>query len=81
MYDYIYHESLKRAKHKVWIFSDLQQENPRNAKECLNDPDSVFYHYKKLVQLRKEKKVMVYGNFKMLYREHPKVPSRCKIRQ
>ena len=37
-----------------------------NAKECLNDPDSVFYHYKKLVQLRKEKKVMVYGNFKML---------------
>ena len=44
-----------------------------NAKECLNDPDSVFYHYKKLVQLRKEKKVMVYGNFKMLYREHPKV--------
>lgn len=44
-----------------------------NAKECLNDPDSVFYHYKKLIQLRKEKKVMVYGNFKMLYREHPKV--------
>ena len=44
-----------------------------NAKECLNDPDSVFYYYKKLIQLRKEKKVLVYGNFEMLYREHPKV--------
>ena len=44
-----------------------------NAKECLNDPDSIFYHYKKLIQLRKEKKTLVYGNFEMLYREHPKV--------
>ena len=36
MYDYIYEESLKRAKHKVWIFSDLQQSKPENAKECLD---------------------------------------------
>ncbi len=43
MYDYIYHESLKRAKHKVWIFSDLQQENPRNAKECLNASMEDYY--------------------------------------
>ena len=36
MYDYIYEESLKRAKHKIWILSDLQQGNPDNAKECLD---------------------------------------------
>ena len=36
MYDYIYQESLKRAKHKIWILSDLQQSNPDYAKECLD---------------------------------------------
>ena len=36
MYDYIYEESLKRAKHKIWIMSDLQQGNPDNAKECMD---------------------------------------------
>ena len=36
MYDFIYEESLKRAKHKIWIFSDLQQSNPNYAKECLD---------------------------------------------
>jgi len=36
MYDFIYNESLKRAKHKIWIFSDLQQANPDNAKECMD---------------------------------------------
>ncbi len=36
MYDYIYQESLKRAKHKIWILSDLQQQNPDYAKECLD---------------------------------------------
>ncbi len=36
MYEYIYRESLKRAKHKIWIFSDLQQAEPKNAKKCLD---------------------------------------------
>lgn len=36
MHDYIYHESLKRAKHKIWIMSDLQQGNPDHARECLD---------------------------------------------
>ena len=36
MYEYIYRESLKRAKHKIWIFSDLQQAEPENAKSCLD---------------------------------------------
>lgn len=36
MYEYIYRESVKRAKHKIWIFSDLQQAEPKNAKSCLD---------------------------------------------
>ncbi len=36
MFNYVYQESLKRAKHKIWIISDLQQSNPEYAKECLD---------------------------------------------
>lgn len=43
MYDFIYQESLKRAKHKVWIFSDLQQSDPKNAKECLEVSMDDYY--------------------------------------
>lgn len=35
MYDYIYEESLRRAKHKIWLFSDLQQGDPVKAHECM----------------------------------------------
>ena len=35
MYYAVYKESLKRAKKKIWIFSDLQQSNPENARKCL----------------------------------------------
>ena len=35
MYDYLYEESLRRAKHRVWILSDLQQRDPDKARECL----------------------------------------------
>lgn len=43
MYNFIYKESLKRAKHKVWIFSDLQQSDPKNAKECLEVSMEDYY--------------------------------------
>lgn len=36
MYDYVYRESLRRAKHKVWVLSDLQQRDPARARECLD---------------------------------------------
>ncbi len=36
MYEYIYQESLRRAKHKIWIMSDLQQSDPNRARECLD---------------------------------------------
>lgn len=47
MYDYIYQESLKRAKHKIWIFSDLQQSEPDNAQKCLDVCMEDFGHMDK----------------------------------
>lgn len=37
-----------------------------NAAKELADPDSVFYTYQKLVQLRKEHPLMIWGDFQML---------------
>ena len=38
-----------------------------NAKAETADPDSVFHYYKKLIALRKEKPIMVYGKYELLY--------------
>ena len=40
-----------------------------NARNNLEDPDSVFYFYKKLIELRHHEKIMVHGDFRMLCRE------------
>ena len=37
-----------------------------NAREALADPDSVFYYYQKLIRLRHENPVIVYGVFEPL---------------
>ncbi len=37
-----------------------------NAKAALEDPDSVFYHYQKLIALRKQYPVIVSGEYKLL---------------
>ncbi|MDA7026825.1 alpha-glucosidase [Bacillus sp. CLL-7-23] len=44
-----------------------------NVKEALADPDSVFYYYQKLIQLRKQHKVMVYGDYQLLLEDHPQL--------
>ena len=43
-----------------------------NVKACLEDKNSVFYHYKQLISLRREsmwKDVLIYGGFEMLEEE------------
>ena len=42
-----------------------------NAKAELQDPQSVFYYYKKLIQLRKEYPVIVYGKYQLLLPDDP----------
>ncbi len=37
-----------------------------NAKEALMDQDSIFYYYQKLIRLRKEESLLVYGTFDLL---------------
>ena len=44
-----------------------------NAKQQLSDPNSIFRYYQKLIRLRKEKPVIVYGTFEALYREHDQI--------
>lgn len=44
-----------------------------NAKKALKDGDSIFYHYKKLIQLRKQYDIITYGDYELISEEHPKV--------
>jgi trehalose-6-phosphate hydrolase len=44
-----------------------------NAEAALNDKDSIFYHYQKLNQLRKEKDIITAGDYELLLEEHPEI--------
>ncbi|WP_409296850.1 glycoside hydrolase family 13 protein [Peribacillus sp. SCS-26] len=44
-----------------------------NAEAVLADPDSIFYFYQKLIQLRKQNDVIVYGTYDLLMAEDEKI--------
>lgn len=44
-----------------------------NVAAALEDNDSIFYHYQKLIALRKQNPVIVYGDFIPLFEDHPAV--------
>jgi len=44
-----------------------------NVKKALEDPNSVYFYYKKLIQLRKENPVMVYGSFRDYTEQDPHI--------
>uniref|UniRef100_A0A1B0G6J5 Glycosyl hydrolase family 13 catalytic domain-containing protein n=1 Tax=Glossina morsitans morsitans TaxID=37546 RepID=A0A1B0G6J5_GLOMM len=44
-----------------------------NAAQQLADPNSIFYYYQKLIRLRKEKDIIVYGGFEPLYRDNEQI--------
>jgi trehalose-6-phosphate hydrolase len=44
-----------------------------NVEKALKDPNSVFYHYQKLIQLRKTYDVITDGDFQLLLPDHPRI--------
>ncbi|CCJ91539.1 Glucan 1,6-alpha-glucosidase [Cronobacter turicensis 564] len=44
-----------------------------NVAQALAEPDSILWHYQKLVALRKQYPILVYGDYQMLFAEHPEV--------
>lgn len=44
-----------------------------NAEKSLKDADSVFYHYQKLIQLRKEYDVITDGDFQLIMEQDPEL--------
>ncbi len=44
-----------------------------NVRQALADPDSIFYYYQKLIRLRKQHPVMVYGEYNLILEDHPQI--------
>lgn len=44
-----------------------------NAEKALDEKDSIFHYYRKLIRLRKQHEVIVYGSFEMMYEEHAEI--------
>ncbi|WP_421383614.1 glycoside hydrolase family 13 protein [Bacillus salacetis] len=53
------------------------QVNPNykeiNAKQAMENSNSVFHYYKKLIELRKENPIMVYGSYDLIMPDHDKI--------
>jgi alpha-glucosidase len=44
-----------------------------NVKNQLNDADSIYHFYKKLIRLRKDNPLFVYGTYELLLANHPRL--------
>lgn len=44
-----------------------------NVEAALRDKDSIFYHYQKLIRLRKEYDIIAYGDFQLLLEDDPQI--------
>jgi len=44
-----------------------------NARQALKDEHSIFYHYQKLISLRKENPLIVYGDFKLVLEDNDSI--------
>ncbi|MGL6185006.1 MAG: alpha,alpha-phosphotrehalase [Clostridium chrysemydis] len=60
------------TKGTPWINTSKNYINI-NAKNALEDKTSVFYHYKKLIEIRKEEEIVSLGDYKILNEDHEKV--------
>lgn len=44
-----------------------------NAAKALEDQNSIFYHYKKLISLRKQHEIIVYGSYDLILENHDSI--------
>ncbi|ASN07129.1 alpha,alpha-phosphotrehalase [Virgibacillus necropolis] len=44
-----------------------------NAVHALQDDNSIFHHYQKLIELRKKQDIITYGDYQLLAEDHPQV--------
>lgn len=44
-----------------------------NVEKALKDKKSILYHYKKLIELRKELDIITYGDYRLILEEHPHI--------
>ena len=44
-----------------------------NAKQALADPQSIFYYYQKLIRLRKDSPIIVYGRYDLILESHREI--------
>ncbi|MFC7394508.1 alpha,alpha-phosphotrehalase [Scopulibacillus cellulosilyticus] len=57
---------------KPWI-DPASNYHDINVKSSLADQDSIFYHYQRLIKLRKKHDIITYGDYQLLYPDHPQV--------
>lgn len=62
------------SKAKPWL-SVSNNYKEINIKNALEDKDSIFYHYKKLIQIRKEYDIVSKGDYKIIFKEDNNVYS------
>ncbi|PWI57425.1 glycoside hydrolase family 13 protein [Sulfoacidibacillus thermotolerans] len=44
-----------------------------NVEKARRDPNSVFHYYQKLIQLRKQHLIVVYGKYELILEDHPQI--------
>jgi oligo-1,6-glucosidase len=44
-----------------------------NVEKAINDPNSIFHYYKKLIRIRKEHPIVVYGEYQSILEDHEQI--------
>jgi len=55
-----------------WI-EPARNYNEINAENAMNDPNSIFSYYQKLIKLRKTYDIITYGDYHLLLANHPQI--------
>jgi oligo-1,6-glucosidase len=63
-----------------WIAVNPNYEEV-NVEKAIADPDSIYHYYKKLIQLRKENDVIVYGKYDLLLDDHEQIYAYTRTRK